>query len=436
MNHESRIKNILLVFLLLLVACYYTTPLFAANPSDLQVQIEQVRRDREALLEEQKRLQGELEIVNKEAQNITTAVKSLDTTKKKLAADISITQSKITSTNLTIKSLESMMSEKQRQVVIHRHALAETLLALREYDSKPLLLNLLASTKLSDLWGDKIRLENLDQRLSEEIDNLRETRKALTIEKAEKEKAKQQQLSLQGQLSGQKSIVEENQKAKKELLAQTKNKESEYQKMLAENIARQKESEDDLFQLETELRVTLDPSLIPNPKAGILSWPLDIIFVTNPFGTNVGNKRIYKSGFHNGTDFRASVGTPVKAMHNGVVVGTGNTDEYYGCYSYGRWILIDYGIGLTSVYAHLSASLVEKGQEVKTGQIVGYSGGQPRANGSGYSTGPHLHVGLFATQGVEIAQFVTSKGCKQAFVPLAKGVEAYLDPLAYLPLLN
>jgi len=102
------------------------------------------------------------------------------------------------------------------------------------------------------------------------------------------------------------------------------------------------------------------------------------------------------------------------------------------CGSYGRWVLIKHNNGLTSVYAHLSASIVEVGQSLKTGDIIGYSGGTPGVNGSGYSTGPHLHLGLFASQGVEIRQFTTSKHCKHTFVPIAD-LRAYLDPLAYLP---
>jgi len=42
---------------------------------------------------------------------------------------------------------------------------------------------------------------------------------------------------------------------------------------------------------------------------------------------------------------------------------------------------------------------------------------------------------MLASQGVEIRQFTTSIGCKQVFVPIAKGRDAYLDPLAYLPAL-
>jgi murein DD-endopeptidase MepM/ murein hydrolase activator NlpD len=421
-----------------------TAPTFAlaVNPSELEQQIERVRREREVLLEEQRKLQQELEEVNKEARTLGSAVKSLDATRQKLAKDISVTESRVTSASLNIQSLESTMTKKEQQIFIHRRAIADTLAVLSEHDSRPLLFNLLASASLADVWSSRSSLEGLLSRLETEVNDLRETRKVLNMEKEEKEKVKEEQESLQNQLSGQKLVVEENKKAKEQLLSETKNTEALYQKMLTENLARQKEFEEDLFRLESELNIILDPSLIPSSRPGILSWPLDFVYITQQFGRTSDSVRLYASGTHNGVDFRASVGTPVKVVLSGVVEGVGNTDEKNAerrragkklCYSYGGWILIKHNNGLSSVYAHLSARLVKVGQSVKTGDIIGYSGGMPGQNGSGHSTGPHLHLGLFASQGVQIQQFVNSRGgCQDEFVPIADP-KAYLDPLAYLP---
>src|SRR3989338_4895628 len=323
------------------------------------------------------------------------------------------------------------MSEKEGQISIHRKAIPFTLSTLSEYDSRALILSLLSSTGLSDLWRDRSQIEGLDSRLKEEIGVLRETRKILSQEKEQKEKAKKEQVSLQSQLSGQKSVVEENKKDKEKILAETKNTEALYQKMLAENLARQKEFEEDLFRLESELQFALDPTLIPKLQHGLLAWPLSKIFVTDTFG-------VRPTRYHNGVDFRASQGTPIMAMDAGIVKGEANTDDQKGCYSYGRWIFIQHDNGLSSIYAHLSASVVKTGQNVKRGEIIGYSGGYPRVYGSGNSTGPHLHIGLYASQGVKISPFTsqrykdTGSGCHNIYIPLAS-TDAYLDPLAYLP---
>jgi len=91
-------------------------------------------------------------------------------------------------------------------------------------------------------------------------------------------------------------------------------------------------------------------------------------------------------------------------------------------YVYKKDTKVDHNESIGDIYLDIS----------KTGEVIGYSGGTPGVNGSGYSTGPHLHAGLFASQGVQIAQFTTSKNCKHVIVPIADP-SAYLDPLAYLP---
>ena len=394
--------------------------------------MEVIRRERETLVAEQRRLETELEAVNRESQNLGTAVKSLDATKKKLATDIKITQSKISSTDLSIKSLENTIGDKEAQINVHQNAIKTALRSISGYDTRPLWIDMLASTNFTDAWRDRSQLEGFSGDLGNEVATLRDTKQELSLEKKKKEAARKQIASLNTELTGQKTVVEASQKAKEKLLAETKNKEAEYQKMIAENLARQAQFEKDIYDLESQLKIALDPSLIPEPRHGVFAWPLDSVFITQKFGKTVGAERLYSSGSHNGVDFRASQGTAVKAVLGGVVEGAGNTDEQRGCYSYGRWILIKHGNGLTSIYAHLSASLVSAGQEIEAGQLIGSSGGTPRTFGAGYSTGPHLHLGVFASQGVSVRQFTQSKGCQQVVVPIVD-VKAYLDPLAYLP---
>jgi murein DD-endopeptidase MepM/ murein hydrolase activator NlpD len=101
-------------------------------------------------------------------------------------------------------------------------------------------------------------------------------------------------------------------------------------------------------------------------------------------------------------------------------------DAQKGCYSYGKWILIDHDNGLSTLYAHLSVMSVSAGDKVNAGQIIGYAGA------TGYSTGPHLHFTVFDRDAVQVSQFTWSIGCKNTKVPYAP-YEAYLDPLEYLP---
>jgi murein DD-endopeptidase MepM/ murein hydrolase activator NlpD len=194
--------------------------------------------------------------------------------------------------------------------------------------------------------------------------------------------------------------------------------------MLAERQAEKERFEKELFLFESQLKRAIDPNSYPSSGKGILSWPLDNVFITQYFGKTIDAKRLYTSGTHNGIDFRASRGTPVKSALNGTVLGTGNTDEQRGCYSYGKWILIEHSNGLSTLYGHLDLIKVVAGQKVLTGEVIGYSGQ------TGYSTGPHLHLTVYASQGVKIQKYSSSINCKNVSIPVS-GINAYLDPMLY-----
>ena len=83
---------------------------------------------------------------------------------------------------------------------------------------------------------------------------------------------------------------------------------------------------------------------------------------------------------HNGLDIAVPTGTPVKAMADGKVLLS--ADNFYYA---GNFIIIDHGLGLNSMYLHLSESLVKEGQIVKKGDMIG------KVGTTGRSTGPHLH---------------------------------------------
>jgi murein DD-endopeptidase MepM/ murein hydrolase activator NlpD len=93
---------------------------------------------------------------------------------------------------------------------------------------------------------------------------------------------------------------------------------------------------------------------------------------SNPF-TNRGSE------FHNGIDFAGDTGTSIKATGDGVVIFAGWQSGY------GKVLIISHGYGVTTLYAHNSKLLVEKGDKVKKSQIISKMGS------TGRSTGSHLH---------------------------------------------
>ena len=82
---------------------------------------------------------------------------------------------------------------------------------------------------------------------------------------------------------------------------------------------------------------------------------------------------------HSGADFNSPAGTPIKAPNAGRVVLAG--DRYFT----GNTVMIDHGLTMFSLFAHLSEIDVHAGDSVKAGDVVG------KVGSTGRVTGPHLH---------------------------------------------
>jgi murein DD-endopeptidase MepM/ murein hydrolase activator NlpD len=106
-------------------------------------------------------------------------------------------------------------------------------------------------------------------------------------------------------------------------------------------------------------------------------WPVNGVLLsrfgerTDPFSG--------EGAIHAGVDISAAAGTPVHAAADGIVLRS----EYYG--GYGKLIVIDHGNGMSTRYGHLSRFDVVPGQEVRRGDVIGFSGATGRA------TSPHVH---------------------------------------------
>lgn len=116
------------------------------------------------------------------------------------------------------------------------------------------------------------------------------------------------------------------------------------------------------------------------------AWDGEFVSPTDtPVSEEYGVKRIMnekKTSVHRGIDLKGKSGTPVRAINAGRIIL--RRDLFYG----GNTLVIDHGMGLMSVYMHLSGYNVSDGAEVSKGDVVGFVGMTGRA------TGPHLHMSV------------------------------------------
>lgn len=416
-----------------IIALTAFSPLFdniksnAATVDELKSKIEDKNRQKQEIEKEISDYEQKVAEAGKSAQNLQGTIKSLDLSKKKIEADIKATENKIWITSLSIDKIEIEVKNAEKKIENDKDAIASAFRKINAAEDSSFIETILTYKNVSELWDEVETLFRFEIGLKKNVLELVDLKKDLQESKVEKERKKKDLLSIKSELKDQNKLLEYNREEKDQLLVSTKNKESNYKKILAQKKALIEAFEKELLAFESELKLAIDPKSIPPVGSGVLSWPLDKILVTQYFGNTDFAMRTnaYKGKGHNGVDFQASPGTRIKAASAGVVEGTGDTDMVCRGASFGKWVLIKHNNGLSSLYAHLSLIKAVEGQKVGTGDVIGYSGN------TGYSTGPHLHFTVYATQGVQIMDR-QSKVCGGIYrMPIAD-FRAYLNPMLYL----
>lgn len=372
--------------------------------------------------------QIEIEAVGKEKDSLSNAIKSLDISKKKLEADTKVTENRIAARNLELKELSLQIGDKSERITDSRRVISQSLYAISQMNSASVFETILSTDSFSALWTKADELTTLQGNMQNRIGELENLKTNLEDNRKLTEKKKAELVVLTNDLKNQTKIIADTVKEKNSILTQTKNTEANYNKLLATKKQQKEAFEREVTAFENALKIAIDPSSIPTAGAGVLKYPLSPVRITQYFGNTefaTKNPQIYNGSGHTGVDFAASIGTPIQASMGGIVAGAGNTDLVRGCLSYGKWVMVKHPNGLSTLYAHLSLINVTQGQAVSTGEIIGYSGN------TGYSTGPHLHFGVYATEGVRITTLTSSVNCKNAVIPLADP-KAYLNPLSFL----
>ena len=232
-------------------------------------------------------------------------------------------------------------------------------------------------------------IEAKKQSIEKNKKEIEESKKTLTTAKASKESAATQLKTTQQEKSKYvKELTQEEASLEKklsELKSHEDNVNSKIKKLVAQfNEENQPKSQNSNSTKNNSNRTSSSGS---SESAGGSSsnkssssygfgWP-----VASPvIGTGYGVSGPYwSSGHHTGLDFRASTGTPVYSIGDGIVCDTGYNSAY------GNFVEVYHGNNIYSFYAHASRVHVSTGQKVTKGQQIMLSGA------TGNVTGPHLH---------------------------------------------
>ncbi len=221
------------------------------------------------------------------------------------------------------------------------------------------------------------------------IDQLNATQAQLGAARDDLAVGRADQAEVQQALEAKKAELEDQRAQAQTLLNQIAASESEYAaeaKKLADSEAQiNKELKEAEKKYQAQLEALAQQNNV-NMTSGDWYWPLPGRYKISSLFGNRADPFTGKRDNHTGTDIPAPSGTPIYAAKTGVVT-TVNKNE--NASSYGYYCIISHGNGYATLYAHQKqVPIVQEGQTVQKGQVIGYVGT------TGRSTGNHLHFEL------------------------------------------
>jgi len=436
------LRNIFLGFLVTVIilgpnSVYAVNVGQPTSQADIEKQIQDRAKQLDALDQAIKETQTNLNQVQQQKNSLQQQVKTLDYSINQLNLNIQADAISTQKVSYEIDSINIDLGTIRKSISSKADSISDLFRELQQAQNKSTLQIFLENKTLAEGLAATQSLEDIRAQLSDDILSLQDLQKQYQGKLGNLGDKKQELVADQQNLTNRKQIVQDTKQERTTLLAQTKDKESVYQKQISDLQKQQEDIANEIEALDAALRSKVDPKFLPPISSGVLGMPIKGTTASQTSGCNVQNctqgygatkfaKYGYRGKWHNGIDFGIPIGTPIFAAEAGTVLAVANEDAYCPRGAYGKFILIKHNNNLTTLYGHLSKYIVSAGQTVTRGQVIGYSGK------TGYATGAHLHFTVFATPTLPPATANTAEGItrSKSCGPLPIGGD--LNPLGYL----
>lgn len=374
--------------------------------------IEDKKDDLEDLREKQENYQKIVDLKENQEQALRLQIDSLSQQTERLEQNINQNERKLSETEKKIAILVLQITEKEKTIIEQKEFLAEFVRSYYDWNSADIRNVLFSSSDEGNVFAPSDSSLQFQDGISDIVEKIEGVRRSLERDKESLGRERSEIETLNTKLEQQSVYLESSKQKKEQLAVKTGEEKKQYEKKLSKIEEEIRDIEQEIEAMESEKSNGLDLSTLPSRSDAAMQYPLEKGEVTQGYGKTTFT-RWYT--FHNGIDFGVSSGTNVLAAAKGKVKATGDS----GKYAYGKWIAIDHGNGLVTLYGHLSKHRVKTGDSVKRGDVIGLSGN------TGYSTGPHLHFSVFADSSFEIVNSTKVSGVK---IPTG----AHVNPMRYL----
>lgn len=367
-----------IVVVLNLLSTSYAASSFSSQKNELNKKIQETKENLNDVNSQKKESQEKVNDLSGQINSYESQISSLE-------GEIA---SKTKEANEMQKKLDELEIEREK----NQNLLDERLITLYEAGEVSYLDMLLSSSDLTEfissyymietltaadkeliqkLENDKKQIAEMQEKINASLNEIETNKTKLESVKKELNKAKNKEETKVEELTEQSHDLESDVKAYEKKMKELDAKEKEQERALQKKYEEAKKKAE-------EQNNSAGSNSGSNSGGGVSSKG----FIRPVKSGKITAQMYYSSGkYHGAVDFGVSVGTPVYAAADGIVV----TSTWGGSDSYGYYVKIKHYNGYYTLYAHASSLVAKVGQEVKQGDLIMYSGN------TGNSTGPHLH---------------------------------------------
>lgn len=352
-----------------------------SEKSKIQSRINSTQSKLNSLSKQKKDTQEYINTLQEKISLLQDKISNLESDKSALQSEIDATQAKIEKTAADIEETQRQIDQKQKEFDATYAEYCQRLRAMYISGSASTLEVLLTCSDLSSLLTRSEMIKSVSQQDSATLDSLMKKMEEIEAQKQKLEEKRNQLNADKKSLETDKAALQKNindiSSTKADLDSEAAECNAQMRKLSKQTSEYQEAIETDqkqLQQVQNDIRAAIAAAGSHGSGNGRLRYPTDSRSISAGYPN-------YSSGrYHGGIDFPVSTGSNVYAAASGTVILVKYLND-----SYGRYLIIDHGDGLSTLYAHNSQILVSVGEKVSAGQVVAKSGS------TGNSTGPHCH---------------------------------------------
>ena len=398
-----RVMALLLAALLLCGSAIVSSPRASAVT---QAQINALKDDAAALRQEKNALQSKINAISNDISETTNKKVLLDEKIALLSEEIENAEAQIALYEDLIAQTEAELADAEAREAAQYELFCERVRAMEERGEISYWSVLFKASSFTDMLS---RLDIINEIMDSDqkvIDDLKALQVEIAAKKAELEEQKRAEEEAKAELEEKQAELDRERAEANALIAQLQASRSEYQEDMDDLSAEENQVQARIMELTAQLAAeeearrkreeaeraaaaaaaaaarnnsSSSSSSSASGTSGGFSWPVGSHYITSTFGGRASPGGIGSTN-HKGIDIgRVGYTTAIHPAKSGTVI----ISEYSS--SYGNYVVVSHGGGVTTLYAHMSSRSVEEGQSVTTSSTLGITGS------TGHSTGPHLH---------------------------------------------